>query len=150
MSNPKRLAAMADYFETRQNVPGAPELYQCGAGLTSFYVDPFGDVSPCLMTTKYRYSARGAGGRLRRALARRRLEDPHPEARRTPTTAAAAAACARCAPGCSAFHALETGREDVKSEYVCETTQHRVKALRNEIERRNGRTFLRVLEVTEA
>ena len=25
-------------------------------------VDPFGDVSPCLMTTKYRYSARGVEG----------------------------------------------------------------------------------------
>jgi hypothetical protein len=47
--------------------------------------------------------------------------------------------------GCAAFHALETGREDVKSEYVCATTQERVRVLRSEIERRNGRTFLRVL-----
>lgn len=147
MSNPKRLAAMADYFETRQNVPGAPELYQCGAGLTSFYVDPFGNVSPCLMTTKYRYSARGQeggfGARWRDDVSKiRTLKPTNPEH-----------GCGSCGvravcTGCSAFHALETGREDVKSEYVCETTQHRVAALRSEIERRNGRTFLRVLEVT--
>jgi len=144
MANPKRRAAMADYFETRQDVPGSPELYQCGAGLTSFYVDPFGDVSPCLMTTKYRYSARGhAGGfaaRWRDDVSRiRTLLPQNPEH-----------GCNNCGvravcTGCAAFHALETGREDVKSEYVCATTQERVRVLRSEIERRNGRTFLRVL-----
>lgn len=144
MANPKRLKAMADYFETRQDVPGAPELYQCGAGLTSFYVDPFGDVSPCLMTTKYRYSARGeAGGfaaRWRDDVSKiRTLKPENPE--HGCNTCGVRAVCT----GCSAFHALETGREDVKSEYVCETTQERVKVLRSEIERRNGKTFLRVL-----
>lgn len=147
MSNPKRLKAMADYFETRQNVPGAPELYQCGAGLTSFYVDPFGDVSPCLMTTKYRYSARGQengfGERWRNDVSKIRTLKPE-----NPDHGCGSCGVRAVCTGCSAFHALETGREDVKSEYVCETTQHRVKALRNEIERRNGRTFLRVLEVT--
>lgn len=147
MSNPKRLAAMADYFETRQNVPGAPELYQCGAGLTSFYVDPFGDVSPCLMTTKYRYSARGQeggfGARWRDDVSKIRTLKPT-----NPDHGCGSCGVRAVCTGCSAFHALETGREDVKSEYVCETTQHRVAALRHEIERRNGRTFLRVLEVT--
>lgn len=147
MANPKRLAAMADYFETRQNVPGSPELYQCGAGLTSFYVDPFGDVSPCLMTTKYRYSARGVPGgfaaRWRDDVSKiRTLRPENPDH-----------GCNNCGvravcTGCSAFHALETGREDVKSDYVCETTQERVRVLRNEIERRQGRTFLRVLRET--
>jgi radical SAM protein with 4Fe4S-binding SPASM domain len=144
MANPKRLAAMADYFETRQDVPGAPELYQCGAGLTSFYVDPFGGVSPCLMTTKYRYDARGHEGgfaaRWRDDVSKiRTLRPENPD--HGCNTCGVRAVCT----GCSAFHALETGREDVKSEYVCETTQERVKVLRSEIERRNGKTFLRVL-----
>ena len=144
MANPKRLAAMADYFESRQNVPGAPELYQCGAGLTSFYVDPFGDVSPCLMTTKYRYSARGVEGgfaaRWRDDVSKIRTLLPE-----NPDHGCNSCGVRAVCTGCSAFHALETGREDVKSEYVCETTQHRVKALRNEIERRNGKVHLRVL-----
>ena len=148
MSSPKRLKAMADYFETRQNVPGAPEMYQCGAGLTAFYVDPFGDVSPCLMTTKYRYSARGQeggfGARWRDDVSKIRTLKPE-----NPDHACGSCGVRAVCSGCSAFHALETGREDVKSEYVCETTQHRVKALRNEIERRNGRTFLRVVEVSQ-
>ncbi len=148
LSNPKRLQIMADYFETRQNVPGAPELYQCGAGLTSFYVDPFGDVSPCLMTTKYRYSARGESGgfaaRWRDDVSKIRTLKPE-----NPDHGCGSCGVRAVCTGCSAFHALETGREDVKSEYVCETTQLRVQALRSEIERRNGRTFLRVLEVTQ-
>jgi radical SAM protein with 4Fe4S-binding SPASM domain len=145
MSNPTRLQAMADYFETRQNVPGAPELYQCGAGLTSFYMDPFGDVSPCLMTTKYRYSARGQQGgfaaRWRDDVSKIRTLKPE-----NPDHGCGSCGVRAVCTGCSAFHALETGREDVKSEYVCETTQHRVKALRNELDRRKGRIFLRVLE----
>jgi len=144
MANPTRRAAMATYYEKRRNVPGAPELYQCGAGLTSFYVDPFGDVSPCLMTTKYRYSARGVPGgfaaRWRDDVSRiRTLRPENPD--HGCHTCGVRALCT----GCSAFHALETGREDVKSEYVCATTQERVKALESEIERRDGRTHLRVL-----
>ncbi len=145
LSSPKRLKGLADYLEKHDNLPGTPELYQCGAGLTAFYMDPFGQVSPCLMTTKYRYGVRdhegGFGARWRDDVSKiRSLRSENPD--HGCTSCGVRAVCT----GCSAFFALETGREDVKSEYVCETTQHRVKALRQEIERRNGRAFLRVVE----
>ncbi len=146
LSSPQRLTALADYFEKRENMPPRKQLYECGAGLTAFYVDPKGAVSPCLMTTRYRYALRGHDGgfaaRWRDEVSRLRTLEPE-----NPDYACNSCGVRAACVGCSAFFALETGREDVKSEYVCETTQHRVKALRNEIARRNGRelTVLRVI-----
>jgi radical SAM protein with 4Fe4S-binding SPASM domain len=147
LANPERLAALATYFESQQNLPPREELYQCGAGVTGFYVDPFGGLSPCVMTTKYRYDIRGRDG----AFAERWRDDVGELRKKKPENPDHA--CGSCAvraacSGCSAFFALETGREDVKSDYVCQTTQIRVQALRAEIERRNGRVHLRVLEKT--
>jgi radical SAM protein with 4Fe4S-binding SPASM domain len=145
LANPERLAAYADYFERAGNLPPQEELYQCGAGVTSFYVNPFGRMSPCLMTTRYSYDLRGQEGgfepRWRNdvdELRRRRADNPEHGC----SSCAVRAACS----GCSALFALETGREDVKSEYVCETTQIRVRALRAELEERKTRKHLRVVE----
>lgn len=145
-ANPERLASMADYFETRDNLPAREELYQCGAGKTSFYVDPFGGLSPCVMTTKYRYDIRGKDGafaeRWRDDVGELRTKKPE-----NPDHACGSCGVRAACSGCSAFFALETGREDVKSEYVCATTQLRVAKLREEINRRKRRIPLRILEV---
>lgn len=144
LANPTRLASYATLFEKKGNLPPRQGLYECGAGVTAFYVDPFGQVSPCLMTTRYRYNLRGHEGgfaaRWRDDLATLRSRRPE-----NPDHACNHCAVRDACSGCSAFFALETGREDVKSEYVCETTQHRVRALRAEIERRKGRVPLRVM-----
>jgi radical SAM protein with 4Fe4S-binding SPASM domain len=147
LGDPQRLASLATYFEAHDNMPPRPELYQCGAGLTSFYVDPFGGLSPCVMTTKYRYDIRAREGAF---AARWRDDVGELRARRPENPDHGCNSCgvrAACS-GCSAFFALETGREDVKSDYVCQTTQIRVRVLREEIERRKGRIPLRVLETT--
>jgi MoaA/NifB/PqqE/SkfB family radical SAM enzyme len=34
------------------------DVYVCGAGVTDFYIDPYGNASPCLMTTQHRHSLR--------------------------------------------------------------------------------------------
>jgi radical SAM protein with 4Fe4S-binding SPASM domain len=147
MADPERRASLATYFEAHDNLPPRAELYQCGAGLTSFYVDPFGALSPCVMTTRYRYDIRGRSGAFAERwrddvgeLRSRRAENPEHGC----NSCAVRAACS----GCSAFFALETGREDVKSDYVCETTQHRVRVLRDELAHRKGLVQLRVLENT--
>lgn len=143
LSDPEVLKEYADYFERWDDLAPSKELYQCGAGVTAFYVGPFGEVSPCLMTTRYRYDARKEGGFAARwrddvgALRSRRAEHPDHGC----SSCSVRAVC----DGCPAMFALETGREDVKSDYVCRTTQARVQILRDEIERRNGRTYLRVL-----
>jgi radical SAM protein with 4Fe4S-binding SPASM domain len=144
MADPARRAAWVDYFEQRRDQAPSDRLYRCGAGVTGFYVDPFGELSPCLMTTGYRYRVRGEpDGFARRwrddvgALRQRRAEHPDYGCH----TCGARAACT----GCSALFALETGREDVKSDYICQATQHRQRIIVDELERREaGRRRVRL------
>ena len=143
-SDPVQLEKLSEYFERWDNLPARAEMYQCGAGQTAFYVTPFGEVSPCLMTTQYRYALRGHEG----GFASRwqddvgRLRSKRPE---NPDHGCNSCSMRAACSGCPAMFALETGREDVKSDYVCKTTQIRVEKLRAETERRKGRTYLRVL-----
>ncbi len=114
-----------DHIAEQRDQAPSEYLYSCGAGLTNFYVDPFGYVSPCLMTTHYRYSlAERDFGRLwGHELAR--LREKKPRGGYACGSCEMRAACA----GCPAFNYLENGAEDVRSEYVCETTRARWQAL---------------------
>lgn len=125
LRDPKRVESWQTYIEARRDLPAAEQTYICGAGVTNFYVDPFGNASPCLMTTQYRYSTedRSFAEMWRNDLGRLRGNTPRAEygcnscSKRT--------ACAAC----PAFNYQENGAEDVKSEYVCATTQIRWEAL---------------------
>ena len=121
LSDPKRLEQWLGHLDTHAGVPRSESLYRCGAGVTSFFIDPYGYASPCLMTTQYRHSLAEAGfARLwSRELAQLRSK-----------TARDGYECNSCemqvaCGGCPAFHYQETGAEDVKSDYVCETTRVR-------------------------
>ncbi len=125
LEDPRQAGNWGDNIaECRGHTP-SEHLSSCGAGLTNFYVDPFGYASPCLMTTHYRYSlAERDFGRLwDRELAR--LRDAKPRDDYACNSCEMRAACT----GCPAFNYLENGAEDVRSEYVCETTRARWQAL---------------------
>ncbi len=125
LSDPEQLQQWVDYAESRQGAPVAEELYTCGAGLTNFYIDPLGYASPCLMTTNYRYpvAERGFASLWDRELVQLRSKKPSEDY--TCNSCEMKVACT----GCPAFNYQENGREDVKSEYVCETTRHRWDAI---------------------
>ncbi|MEL6548314.1 MAG: SPASM domain-containing protein, partial [Myxococcota bacterium] len=102
------------------------KLFKCGAGLTSYYVDPFGALSPCLMTTQHRWETEPGG------FERTWNDDVGDIRERKPSRSDYE--CNSCekqslCTGCPAFNFLETGEEDRKSEYVCATTQARWSAL---------------------
>jgi radical SAM protein with 4Fe4S-binding SPASM domain len=121
LSDPKSLEQWIGHIDTQGDVPPSKRLYRCGAGVTSFYIDPCGNASPCLMTTQYRYSLAEAGfARLW----------SHELFQLRSKTAQDGYECNRCemqvaCGGCPASHYQETGAEDVKSDYVCETTRLR-------------------------
>ncbi len=130
LADPQQLQQWLDYAERHGGAPaaGAPaseHLYTCGAGVTNFYLDPQGFASPCLMTTQYRYDVqeRGFAGLWTDELVQIRAKKPRQDY-----------ACNACemkvaCTGCPAFNFQENGHEDVKSEYVCETTRHRWQAI---------------------
>jgi radical SAM protein with 4Fe4S-binding SPASM domain len=48
-----------DFYENLKEIPITNYLYECGAGLTYFHVDSFGNLQPCLMSIKHQYSLKG-------------------------------------------------------------------------------------------
>jgi MoaA/NifB/PqqE/SkfB family radical SAM enzyme len=54
-----RMSTLCEYFDRMQGVSVPDSLYCCGAGVTSFHIDPYGNLQPCLMTHKYQYNVLG-------------------------------------------------------------------------------------------
>jgi radical SAM protein with 4Fe4S-binding SPASM domain len=52
MSDPERREDWVEYVETRGPPPQNEHLYKCGTGITSFHIDAFGRLQPCLMVTQ--------------------------------------------------------------------------------------------------
>ena len=135
MRDPARTKQWVDYYEKRKDSPAGEKLYTCGAAVTGFYVDPFGDLSPCLMTTNYKYS-------LQKASFHDLWHKDLPNIREQKARAESNYGCNTCGmrntcTGCSAFHRLESGHEDIKSDYVCSQTALRFKKIQAFIEQRN-------------
>jgi radical SAM protein with 4Fe4S-binding SPASM domain len=132
MADPRTLEAWTERVEL-QPVP-SDNLYRCGAGVTGFYVDPFGYVSPCIMTTNHRHSLheRSFASLWARELVQ--IRSTKPRAEYGCNSCEMQSACTSC----PAFNYQENGHEDVKSEYVCETTRERWTLI--QLERRKTKT----------
>jgi radical SAM protein with 4Fe4S-binding SPASM domain len=50
-SDEKRQGAWLDYLHRFSGSPITNRLYNCGAGINNFHVDPYGNLRPCLMAT---------------------------------------------------------------------------------------------------
>lgn len=127
LSDGERLRQWKEYFlRSRRKLPG-DRLYNCGAGVTGFHIDPLGNLQPCIMAAHIRYDlSRGdflsgwlgemSGVRLRRAGRLYRCNDCEK-----------VHLCGACPP----FFKLESGAEDICSEYLCAMGGHRLEYLRN-------------------
>ena len=51
LSNRKRRQAWQNFHQSQQQMSSGNNLYQCGAGTSVFYIDPIGNLRPCLMVT---------------------------------------------------------------------------------------------------
>ena len=105
--------------------PDTDRLYPCGAGTTSFYADPYGFLSPCLMTRLYRYPGQGRAfqdvwrddlGRIR-------------DRKRTRCDTSFSGAMRGACTHCPAFNEVETGDEETESGYMRMTTRLRYEAV---------------------
>jgi radical SAM protein with 4Fe4S-binding SPASM domain len=114
-----------DYFKRTQGFSLSDTLYNCGTGLTSFHIDAYGHLQPCLMVTNLRYSL--IDGSFMEG-----WRDVMPRIRERKTEAANT--CNRCEKMtlcgfCPGFFELENGAEDICSEYLCATGKYRFQAV---------------------
>jgi radical SAM protein with 4Fe4S-binding SPASM domain len=115
-----------EFFEESREFLTGDGLYGCGAGVTSFHIDPGGCLRPCMMTRDVQYDLPGSGflrgwgeigARLREKKAR------------------ADFACRDCEKinlcgYCPAFFSLENGTEDARSAYLCKMGELRYQRIR--------------------
>ena len=55
LSDEERLKSWRDYFERARKYLVPDTLYNCGAGMTNFHIDPYGSLKPCLMVADIKY-----------------------------------------------------------------------------------------------
>ncbi len=112
----KRLHQWEKFFEQSREHILEDTLYGCGAGVTSFHIDPNGFLRPCMMTRDVKYDLSGGGF----------LTGWHEIGSRLRVKKASSEfACRGCEKinlcgYCPAFFRLENGTEDTRSEYICE------------------------------
>lgn len=125
LSDPKRAQEWVSYIDSRKGTPQGETTYRCGAGVNSFHVDPFGFASPCLMTTQYRHSLKDRSFESLWGQELVQLRSHKPREEYGCNSCEMQVACS----GCPGFNYQETGHEDVKSQYVCDTTKERWEAI---------------------
>lgn len=116
-----------DLFERLKGAHEFDSLYQCGAGIITFHIDPSGNLQPCLMTTSRKYNLLDGD-----FLTGWHKAIPHIRDKKIGTDHI----CCRCEKRtlcgfCPAFFELENGAEDARSEYLCVMGQLRFQAIQN-------------------
>ena len=116
LSDPERRRQWKDFYQRATGGGAEDRLYLCGAGVNSFHIDASGILRPCLMVTSVAYplghGSFSAGWRdVISLISSRKPGKEYP--------------CNSCEKGplcgyCPAFFALENGREDICSPYLCE------------------------------
>jgi MoaA/NifB/PqqE/SkfB family radical SAM enzyme len=114
---PGNLEKWVQKIEDNRKHPVSDSVYSCGAGATAFYADPYGVLSPCLLTTHYQYKAAGRSfdeiweTDLAEIRAKKRTRSE------SHLTGDLRGACTHC----PAMNYLETGDEELDSDYMKET-----------------------------
>ena len=125
LADPKRLEHWQKAVHKLDQFPVSDRLYTCGAGATGFYCDPYGGLSPCLMTTHYRYDQ---GTRSFQDLWDHELGFIRQKKRARSDSCLTGPQRAACTH-CPAMNYLESGDEEQESDYMRETTLLRYKAI---------------------
>ena len=125
MSNTERRREWQDFYNKMKDSPVSDSLYDCGAGLTAFYIDPHAKMHPCLMAAEPEYDLlhgdfkTGWKEVMPKIISRQKSSD-HP--------------CINCKKTslcgyCPAFFRLENGVEEICSDYLCRIGNERFKAI---------------------
>jgi radical SAM protein with 4Fe4S-binding SPASM domain len=126
-SSRDRVQKWAQYFERTHGELPNNNLYNCGAGRTSFHVDAQGFLKPCMMTTDITFNL--SQGRFLTGWQDTLLSIREKRAGNALT-------CNQCEKRhlcgfCPAFFKLENGAEDLCSEYLCSMGGYRFRQVEN-------------------
>lgn len=131
LADDKKKEEWLEYYERKLGVAKGNELlYTCGAGKSTFHIDPYGYLYACILSERNKYDLRSGSF----------LDGWNGEINKINSVKARESyGCNDCdmralCLGCPALFDLETGSPDVKSEHICKTTQTRYNAMKELID----------------
>ena len=125
MADPEKFRQWQSYFARERHGRLPDRLYACGAGVTNFYIDPYGNLTPCLMIPDPAVNL--AEGRF---LDGWRDVVPRLHEKKTDSGFACLSCEKRVLCGfCPAFFLLENGHEQIPSAFLCEMGHRRYEAI---------------------
>jgi radical SAM protein with 4Fe4S-binding SPASM domain len=135
-SDSARFEEWREFFLTYGDTPEGSHLYRCGAGTSYFHISTWGDLQPCLMVPGLQYNlVQGhfseGWNTVMPQLKTRKIKSDH--------------VCSGCEKKnlcgfCPGFFELETGSEELLSEYLCKMGQIRYIRL-NQVLKHNTNTL---------
>jgi MoaA/NifB/PqqE/SkfB family radical SAM enzyme len=133
LSSPERQRQWIDKMEQTDALPMNNRLYPCGAGATGFYSDPFGNLSPCLMTTHYRVEPDDRSFQEVWTQQLGLIQKKERSGKASFLSGEMRGACVHC----PAMNRLETGDEEIDSDYFIKTSALRYRAVMD-LKSKNG------------
>ncbi len=126
-SDLERVDQWEKFLDNHRYVSASDDLYQCGAGVTGFYIDPSGSLRPCLMTTTLSYDLLKGSFSLGWKEITDRIREKKTDRDFTCNTCEMKLLCGYC----PAFFELENRDAQVRSEYLCTMGHSRHGNLKN-------------------
>jgi len=120
-SDENRRREWKDFFLKTRDLPSRDYLYQCGAGMTHFHIDPYGNLKPCLMITDLDYNLVKGDFSTGWNQVMPRIRERKPGNDYQCNQCRKRALCGFC----PAFFKLENDAEDICSQYLCIMGQQR-------------------------
>jgi len=118
LSDPEKVQELAEFYLRTRNANGNDRLYVCGAGQTTFHVDPYGNLQPCTISTNVDYNLREGGFMKGWNGPIAAIRDIRVSADNSCKSCDKQALCS----GCPAMFSAESDAGGRKSDYVCRTT----------------------------
>jgi radical SAM protein with 4Fe4S-binding SPASM domain len=115
LEDPEMIARWHAFLDRQGDLINTDRLYNCGTGLTSFYVDSVGNLQPCVLANEIQYN-------LLEGPFKKGWVEVIPQIReiRVDKTMECAQCEKRLMCGlCPAFFKLENGSAEIKSDYLC-------------------------------
>ncbi len=125
-SDAERSRQWAAYYEKAGGLELTDRLYQCGAGLCSFHIDPYGNLQPCLMPTGLRFSLLEGSFAEGWQSVIPRVRELRAGAGYGCNTCDKIGLCGFCPP----FFGMESGDCNVPSRYVCQMGELRLEKIK--------------------
>jgi len=121
----KKALKWKEYFEKMQGITIPDKLYNCGSGQTTFHIDPYGHLQPCMMVSDIQYD-------LLNGSFIKGWEEVIPKVKER--SGGKEFVCNKCekmylCSFCPGFFKVENGSEYIPSEYLCAMGQYRLNAI---------------------